>query len=76
MFLRKCSLSDVYALLESESVLGHVDLLGLLNTRNACKHPIVSRTLFMSVQNLLPSSILTGAQAHKDYSSPPLLSLF
>lgn len=47
MFLRKCSLKERYALLESESVLAHVDVSRLLNKRKACIHRIVSHALVL-----------------------------
>ena len=74
MILRKCSLSELYALLESERVLAHVEVSGLLNKRNACKHGIVSQAPVLNIQDLLPSNKLTEVQSHKDYSSPHLLS--
>lgn len=62
MFLRKCSLRDIYPLLESESVLAHVDFSRLLNRRNACSRCIVNHALVPKIQDLLPSSISTEAQ--------------
>ena len=62
MFLRKCSLRERYALLESESVLAHVDFSRLLNRRNACSHGIVNYALQSRHEDLLPSNILTEAQ--------------
>lgn len=49
-FLRKCSLRERYALLESESVLAHVDLSRLLNRRNACNHLIVNHALVLNTR--------------------------
>lgn len=48
MFLRKCSLRETYALLESESVLAHVGFSRLLNKRKACNQRIVSHAFVLT----------------------------
>ena len=62
IYLRKCSLREMYALLESESVLAHVDFSRLLNTRNACRGSIVNDAHLREHKDLLPSNILNEAQ--------------
>lgn len=74
MFLRKWSLKELYALLESESVLAHVDFSRSLNRRNACHCPVVNNVLLGEPYEVLPSSISTGAQRRKDYAHRLLLS--
>lgn len=62
MDLRKCSLRERYAPLESESVLAQADLSRLLNRRNACGHHVVNYALICKYWDLLPSNISSEAQ--------------
>ena len=63
--LRKWSLRAEYALLESESFFGHVDLSRFSNKRNACKHES------QSTVNLAAMDVCSDLPANR---SEPFLS--
>lgn len=71
MFLRKCSLREIYAPLESESVLAQVDVPRLLKRRNVCNHRIVSRALILSIQDFLAFQHIDRSPTTQGEFEPP-----
>lgn len=76
MFLRKCSLRLLYALLESESVLAHVDVSRLLNRRNACSYCIVNHALVLKPPESLAFQHIDRSPITQGLFTPPSFIAF